>query len=280
MFPLGNASLREPYKRVPGICFSRSFLLYWTGNDCSGLEVEKVDRFRLAICEDDRDQAQGLAALCREWFSLQGIGHQVVLFSCASALMQALEQGNDPFDLFLLDIRMEGIDGLELAHWLYGQGVRERVVFITGYAEYALAGYDAHPLHYLLKPVSRERLGEVLELAMERRPQVAVFQRSGRTLVFPLREIRYLESRNHGVMLHLRQGEQILSASLAEAERLVPADHFRRCHKSYLINLAWVERISRTEVFLRDQTRLPVSRTFYTGFQSALVQYLNRRGRG
>ena len=54
-------------------------------------------------------------------------------------------------DLFLLDIQMQGTDGLTLAQRLYDDGVRDRVIFITGHAEYALAGYDAHPLHYLLK---------------------------------------------------------------------------------------------------------------------------------
>ena len=64
---------------------------------------------------------------------------------------------------------MAGTSGLEMARWLYDRGVRDRVVFITGNPEYALAGYDAHPLHYLLKPVDRERLEAALHLALEKR---------------------------------------------------------------------------------------------------------------
>ena len=52
---------------------------------------------------------------------------------------------------------------------------------------------------------------------------------------------------------------------------------FARCHKSDLVSLAWVEEFSRAEVLLRDGARLPVSRTFYAPFQSALIHYLNRR---
>ena len=76
-------------------------------------------------------------------------------------------------------------------------------------------------------------------------------------------------------MLHLKEEEQPLSISLAEAEQLVPAGAFRRCHKSYLVNLERVGHITRTEVCLRDGERLPVSRTFYADFQSALIHYLN-----
>ena len=111
--------------------------------------------------------------------------------------------------------------------------------------------------------------------ALEKELGVTLFERGGRTMAFPLRELRYLESRNHGVVLHLKEEEQPLSISLAEAEQLVPAGVFRRCHKSYLVNLEWVGHIARTEVCLRDGERLPVSRTVYADFQSALIHYLN-----
>ena len=70
---------------------------------------------------------------------------------------------------------------------------------------------------------------------------------------------------------------ELVPLSLTEAESRMPAGAFARCHKSYLVSLAWVEEFSRAEVLLRDGTRLPVSRTFYAPFQSALIHYLNRR---
>lgn len=69
------------------------------------------------------------------------------------------------------DDQMEGTNGLELARRLYRQGVRDRVVFVIGRAEYAPAGYDARLLHYPLKPVSREKLWEALALVLAGRPQ-------------------------------------------------------------------------------------------------------------
>ena len=232
--------------------------------------------YRVALCEDEAVERSQLTGLCREIFAAHGLEAEIVPFSSAEEWMRKAEKNLTVFDLYLLDIEMkEGVSGLELARWLYDQGVREKIIFITGNPEYALAGYDAHPLHYLLKPVGRERLEEALALVLERQPQTVLFQRGGRTMAFPLRELRYLESRNHGVVLHLKEEEQPLSISLAEAEQLVPAGAFRRCHKSYLVNLEWVGHITRTEVCLRDGERLPVSRTFYADFQSALIHYLN-----
>ena len=237
-----------------------------------------MEPYRIAVCEDDPAIGNQLAVLCKTIFLSWDLAARADLFPSADALRAALETGETPFDLYLLDIQMEGITGLELARWLYDQGVRDRVIFITGNPEYALAGYDAHPLHYLLKPVSRERLETALRLALDRHhPQTVLFQRGGKTLSIPVQDILYLESRDHGVVIHLRDGERAFSLPLADAERMVPAGAFQRCHKSFLVHLAWVREVSRAELLLEDGQRLPVSRTFYPVFQNALIRYLNHR---
>lgn len=236
--------------------------------------------YQVALCEDepmDRDQ---LAGLCREIFSSWNIEAQLTAFPSADTLRAALETGQAVFDLYLLDIQMAGTSGLEMARWLYDRGIRDRVVFITGNPEYALAGYDAHPLHYRLKPVDRERLEAALHLALEkRRPQTILLRWGGKTAALPLGEIRWVESRDHGVVVCLGEEERAFPLSFRDAERLLPGASFRRCHKSYLVNMDWVDHLTRGGVILRDKRQLPVSRTYYAGFQSALVQYLNQRRR-
>ena len=237
-----------------------------------------VSAYRAALCEDEPQDRAQLTGLCQEIFDAWGVEAELVPFPSADALRRELDGGGAPFDLYLLDIQMAGTTGLELARQLYRQGVRDRVILITGNPEYALESYDVHPLHYLLKPVGRERMETALGLALERQgPQTVLFQREGRTAALPIREIRCLESRDHGVAVRLGAETKFFPLSLTEAESRMPAGAFARCHKSYLVSLAWVEEFSRAEVLLRDGTRLPVSRTFYAPFQSALIHYLNRR---
>lgn len=172
---------------------------------------------------------------------------------------------------------MPGESGIALARRLYGSGVRDRVIFITGSAEYALDGYSAHPVHYLLKPVEREALEGALRLAWElRRPRTLLFRAGAKTAAFPAEDVLYLESRSHGVVLHFAGEERFLATSLTEAQRAVPGNSFARSHKSYLVNLAKVAEVGRSELKLTDGGTVPVSRTFYSAFQGALVRYLNR----
>lgn len=236
-----------------------------------------VSAYRVALCEDEAVERGQIAGLCRDIFAARGIEAELVPFSSADALRRAAEGAWTAFDLYLLDIEMkEGASGLELARELYRWGVRDRILFLTGNPEYALDGYEVQPLHYLLKPVSRERLEDALCRALERQgAQTVLFQRGGKAVPLPVREIRYLESRNHGVVVYLEEGEQVFSIPLTETERLLPAAFFRRCHKSYLVNLIWVERATHGGVLLKNGRRLPMSRTFYAEFQNAIVHRLN-----
>lgn len=240
-----------------------------------------MSQFRIAVCEDEPRDQEHLTQLIEEIFStpeFEVLEPEVTCFTTADALRSEMDGGSCRFDAFLLDIQMPGMSGLDLARWIFEQGVRDRVIFITGYAEYALEGYDAHPLHYLLKPVDRDALASALALAKDAaHPQTVQLKRGGRTATLPVDDIRYIESRDHVVVVYLSDSKRSYPISLTEVERLLPAGMFARCHKSFLVNLAWVEECGRTEVRLRGGVHLPATRTFYRDFQAALVRWLNRK---
>lgn len=231
----------------------------------------------IAICEDDKEAAEDLAARCKAIFDAWQVETAVECFASADALLACLVADFSRFDLFLLDIQMQGTNGLDLAQWLYDNGVHDRVIFITGHAEYALAGYNAHPLHYLLKPVENAALAETLNLAWSLHgPQSLILQRGRKMVALPLAEIRYVESQGHHINVHLGTESRLFTFTMQEIEKLLPRARFARCHKSYLVNLDWVAEVDKISVHLRDGERLPLSRSFYLDFQTAFVSYLNR----
>ena len=95
--------------------------------------------YRVVVCEDDAQLGEDLARRCREIFAGWRVEAEVRLFASADALLPLYETGAVEADLFLLDIQMQGTDGLTLAQRLYDDGVRDGVIFITGHAEYALS---------------------------------------------------------------------------------------------------------------------------------------------
>ena len=147
--------------------------------------------YRLAVCEDDPAERRQLQALCGRLLSRREIPHTLTAFASAGALAEELERDPAAFDLLLLDIQMEGMTGMELAHILHDRHMPVRVLFVTGCPDYALEGHQVHPVHYLLKPVEPAALDEVLYQDWEAHcgARSVMFRQGSRAVLLPLEEI-------------------------------------------------------------------------------------------
>ena len=162
--------------------------------------------YRLAICEDDDTIRVQLHSLCHEILTENGVEHSITDFSSAQQLNNVLKlaEENNPFDLLLLDIQMEGLTGMELAQSLRQRGDRVSIIFVTGYEDYLPQGYSVQPIHFLLKPVSREALDAALrtDWQLNHKPKTAVLRIGSKTVSLPLAKIRYVESNDHNIIVH------------------------------------------------------------------------------
>lgn len=118
----------------------------------------------IAICEDVPSERELLLSLARDWARARARTFPSRRLPRRRRLSFTAPGGKE-FDLLLLDIGMRGMSGMELARELRAQGCGAQIVFITGYADCMAEGYDVGALHYLLKPVSREKLFSVLDRA-------------------------------------------------------------------------------------------------------------------
>lgn len=196
-------------------------------------------------------------------------------------------------DLLLLDVQMPGLDGFEVLE-LLDRDVS--VVFTTAYDEYALRAFEVGAVDYLLKPFSLERFTEAIVRAAGRRrdgvsqplAQLASIARrsrkplerilvrqEGRVSVLPVDRIDYVEAKGDYAVFHLREAKFEKQQPLAELEELLDPRRFLRIHRSFLLNLAQLERLelyakdSRVAI-LRSGTRLPVSRTGHARLKERL----------
>ncbi|MBK6598824.1 MAG: response regulator transcription factor [Proteobacteria bacterium] len=184
-------------------------------------------------------------------------------------------------DIVLLDIRMPGIDGLQVARHLATLTEPPAVIFTTAFDEYALQAFDSHAIAYLLKPIRAEKLSAALAQAgrltrpqlqqaavaarfAEQRTHIAVRDRNGLRLV-PVEDVLYFVADQKYTTIKHRQGEDLIDDSLKSLEEELGAA-FVRIHRNTLVHSRHLERIERTAdgqhfVHLRGTTeRLAVSR--------------------
>ena len=156
---------------------------------------------------------------------------------------QAMDQlGRQRFDAVLLDIHMPGADGLALAQALRMMPQPPAIVFVTAYAEHALAAFELDAVDYLTKPVRLERLQTALQKvdrlvqarAAARAPEVLLIQDRGRTERVPLAEVLYFKAELKYVTVRTASRSYILDASLSELEDR-HAMQFLRVHRNALV---------------------------------------------
>lgn len=228
---------------------------------------------KLVICDDDPADIDYVTGLVGEWKRQTGTGVEILSFPSAEALLFAWEENRD-MDILLLDIEMGEMSGVKLARRLRRDGAQMQIVFITGYMDYIAEGYDVEALHYLLKPVTGERLGQVLNRAMERirtREHMLWLTLQDGVVRLSVYEIRYLEVMRNYTTVHGTEDYSV-KRSLNDLESELD-ESFYRIHRSFIVNLRFVKRITRTEVILKDGTALPLSRKRYEGLNRALIAY-------
>lgn len=233
--------------------------------------------YRVAVCDDEKTALEELCRMCAGVLARLDVEHEVKPFSSARDLAEALASGRERFDLLCLDICMEGKTGMELAHELRARDDQTSILFISSSESYLREGYSVRPIQYLSKPLREEELEEALrgDLRRNHSPKLVTFRRGNRTSALPIAEILYVESRDHGICLHMTKEDRAFSISLTEAEQMLPREQFCRCHNSFLVNMAAIQEFSRSWVTLTDDRTIPVGRRYYEQAQSCFIRYLN-----
>ncbi len=235
---------------------------------------------RIAICDDEAPTRAYLTSLIRA----QDCPCEVVEYASASDCL-ADHRG---IDLLFLDIELNatGPDGMALARQIREQSAVTQpvIIFVTGYERYVFDAFDVGAFQYLLKPVDEEKFAQVFARAVEQievgrvRPQLShalTLQSAGTSRTVPLDNIYYIESSNHKVVLCLKDGAFSCYAKIRDLEAEL-GDQFFRVHKGYLVNLAYVEGYSKTELTLTNGEKLLISKYKYQDFVKAYLRFVKR----
>ena len=235
---------------------------------------------RIAICDDEAPIRAYLTSLIRA----QDCPCEVVEYASAGDCLA----GHREIDLLFLDIELNaaGPDGMALARQIRegSSAAQPVIIFVTGYERYVFDAFDVGAFQYLLKPVDEEKFAQVFARAVEQikagrvQPQLShalTLQSAGTSRTVPLDSIYYIESSNHKVVLRLKDGKFSCYAKIRDLEAEL-GDQFCRVHKGYLVNLAYVEGYSKTELMLTNGEKLLISKYKYPDFVKAYLRFVKR----
>ena len=217
--------------------------------------------YKIAVIDDNSSDTEYVAALVGRWAESEGHSLKISTFPSAEAFLFQYEEERD-FDILLLDIEMKEMNGVELARKVRQGNDAVQIVFITGYPDFIAEGYEVSALHYLMKPVSYEKLHEVLNkaalnLAKTEKRLCVTYER--RTDFVPFSKILYVEAQKQYVLIHTFAETYRMKRSFAETVEELD-EFFFKCQRSFCVNLCHITRIGSSSVTLKNGEEVPISR--------------------
>ena len=230
----------------------------------------------IALCDDDPGFLGAFLPQVKSALAQLHEECEILCYENADKLLSDIRSGKKP-SILLLDVMMQGLDGMALARELRKDAVDIPIIFVSSNRDCALYGYELSALRYLAKPVEKERLLEALGAAFQKQQtQTLVLQAAEGLSRLDISNIRYAEMQRRGIQFHLRNGTALdTHMKISDVEQMLPRERFFRCHQGYIVSMDAIATILRADVVLEDGCRIPVSRSRLPELRQRFLSYLS-----
>jgi len=210
---------------------------------------------------------------------------------CRSAIEAQQVIDNNEVEAIFLDINMPDLNGLDFAKSMQDHSKGPIMVFTTAYSEYAIEGYKANAVGYLLKPYSfdefetaAQKVKDIMEIRHQAMTEVTtephedgiIYVKSDYKIVrIAISSIRYIEAMSEYLRISCDDKEKpvIVLLSMKKIEEHLPTSTFMRIHRSYIINLNKIREVKKNHVVIEGGTSMPIG----DNYKDTFMNYLNSK---
>lgn len=229
---------------------------------------------RIAYCDDEKVQYVYLKELIDKWEIKQEKKCEISVYQSAEEMLFE-NQGNFSFDFILLDIEMDKMNGVELARNIRQVDKHVTIAFLSNSKEYVFEGYEVRAVRYLLKPLTETQLFPLLDQVqslLTKEADYIIIMVDRENIKLNTEAINYVEALGHYVRIHTTDKVYEVKMNMSEMEKQLKKA-FVPTHRSYLVNLNCIEKITRTECIINTKETIPISRNSYTAVNEAFIRF-------
>jgi response regulator of the lytR/algR family len=217
---------------------------------------------RIAVCDDNPKELERIkGCFCR----IQGYDLVCSYFDSTSTDMEILKTENSPYDLYILDIEMPGMNGLKLAKSIREKDSRALFVFLTSYTRYMKDVFDVVTFDFIEKPISDEKLLQILERAatyLNITSQHFSFGYRASRYSLKYDRILYIEKKGRQALIHTFEDVYKTNMTLEEIWKQLNPKSFVHIHSSYIINLYNLDRKDNEIAIMRNGEKLHITKGY------------------
>lgn len=218
---------------------------------------------KIAICDDEKEELFRILSILADYQLQRNIDFSYKPYE--SSVDLAADASGERYDVYLLDVVMPGISGMELAKEIRIFDKAADIIFLTSSPEFAVESYTVKACDYLMKPIQKERLFEALDEIMrskiEDRDSCLILKSTVGVHKVRISEIIYVEASNRKVIYYLKNGSQITCVEkfTTVCDSLMQHPEFILAHRSFLVNMNYIRSIDTTDMHLACDKCIPLA---------------------
>jgi len=229
----------------------------------------------IAVVDDNLNDRKMILDYLSQFFNESGEDYTTSTFEDGVSF---LNDYSFSYDFIIFDIDMPQMSGIDTAKELRKKDSNVTIMFVTNMPQYALEGYSVEAVDYVLKPLSypdfRLKMKKATRYILRNSVKKVTINTTEEGLItVDSSDIYYVESKLHYIYYHTKKGIYKMRAKLTEVEDILLPYHFARSGGSFLINLAYLEKIDGNEIVVAGET-LPLSRRMKASLMSAFTKYI------
>jgi DNA-binding LytR/AlgR family response regulator len=235
---------------------------------------------KIVILEDSDSELQKLRKELNNWSFETNEEIYINTYISGEDFFSKPENFSSTTDLFILDISMKKISGIDVAKRLRALDYQGEIIFLTAFKEFVFDGYEVRAFNYLLKPINSTLLRRCLnEIAKKKNSTCHIYRDSKQGMIsIPYADIIFCSVNRHYVDITTKDTIYNQHIDLSELMKILP-NKFIQVHRSYIVNMAHIFSVTHNKIHLSNNTVVDIGRTYASSFKKEFLNYSTRFNR-
>lgn len=238
---------------------------------------------KFTICDDTNSDLAAIEGIINKYAMKNNISIDIEKHNHPDLLLKQVSFKPEEYQVFFLDIVMQK-NGIDIARSIRKHCKEAIIVFATSSKEYAIDAFGVRAFDYLLKPLNEKQAFECIDRVFQEVSSSAKYVFKFKTndksiMMVNIKEISYIESINRRIILHMKDGSEIVSTSLHNKFlESIPFDYescnFINCHASYVVNMNDIKSINDKSFITKGDDVIPISKSLFASVKRIYIKYL------
>lgn len=230
--------------------------------------------YRIAVCDDEKIVREEVGKFIQEWNSEA----EIRTFLCGEDLLEDYRF----YDAVFLDIDMQGMNGIEVGKAIRRVDRDVKIVYLTAYRDYVAGAFGVHAFQYLLKPVNKEEIINVLEEIFRYRKKlnekiILDFHTVDGIVCLPVESVYFFEYENRRIRIVTQKEEYYMVERIGNIAKRMKDFGFSMPHQSFSVNMLHVKNVKGQHIYLDNGMEIPLSQKKQKIWKQELTAWLSAR---